>query len=126
MYPNRESLKSHYFSFDLVDELVKVKPHCIIAGFLKVYDKKVYQELSDAGLDLKPYYRLNEGCFSPKEMTEYYNRIKQKCDDAGVKFSVCYDKDRNFEKFRYLWSNTEDCCCAKGMIDGFTKTARDT
>jgi hypothetical protein len=32
--PNRHSLKSKYFSFELVDELLKVKPHCIIAGFL--------------------------------------------------------------------------------------------
>ncbi len=125
MYANRESLKSDYFSFDLVDELLKVKPHCIIAGFMKFYGDESSKELSDAGLDMKPYYRLNPKYFSPAEITEYFTRIKSKCDDAGVNFSVCFDKPMNFEKFRYLWSNQEDCCCAKGMIDGFTKTARD-
>jgi hypothetical protein len=73
--------------------------------------------LSDAGLDIAPYYRLNEEHFSPTEMTESYTRIKEMCDDAGVHFSVCYDKEDNFEKFRYLWSNQSDCCCEKGMID---------
>jgi DNA repair photolyase len=125
MYPNRQSIKSDYFTFDLADELVKVKPHCIIAGFLKVYDINVYKELSDAGLDMAPYYRLNPKYFSPREITQYFTRIKKKCDDAGVNFSVCFDNASNFERFRYLWSNTEDCCCAKGMIEGFTKTARD-
>jgi DNA repair photolyase len=124
-YPNRESLMSDYFSFDLVDELLKVKPHCIIAGFMKFYDNDIHTVLSETGFDMKPYYRLNDECFSPKEMEEYYDRIKNKCDDAGVHFSVCFDKSWNFEKFRYLWSNQEDCCCAKGMIDGFTKTAVD-
>ena len=103
-----------------------MKPHCIIAGFMNFYDEEgIFTELSDSGLDMAPYYRLNEECFSPEEMTEYYNRIKHKCDDAGVHFSICFDKSWNFEKFRYLWSNQKDCCCAMGMIDGFTKTAKD-
>lgn len=109
-YANRESLKLEYFSFDMVDELLKVKPHCIIAGFMKFYDEdNIYTELSASGLDMKSYYR-NKECLSAKEMTEYYNRIKNKCDAAGVHFSVCFDKSWNFEKFRYLWSNQEDCC----------------
>jgi DNA repair photolyase len=124
-YPNKKALKSKYFSFDLVDELLKVKPHCIIAGFLKVYDMNIYKEFSDAGMDMTPYYRLNKKYFSTKEIMKYYTRIKEKCDNANVNFSVCFDKADNFEKFRYMWSNQEDCCCAKDMIEGFTKTARD-
>lgn len=124
-FQNRESLKSKYFSFDLVDELIKLKPHCIIAGFLKVYDMKIYREFSGAGMDLVPFYRMNRKYFSVQEIREYYSRIKTKCDDTGVKFSVCFDKADNFEQFKYLWANKNDCCCAKNMIGGFTKTARD-
>jgi DNA repair photolyase len=124
-YPLKESIKSKYFSLDLVDELLKVKPHCIIAGFLKVYSSNIYKEFSDAGMDIAPYYRLNSKYLSPEEIEKYFTLIKKKCDNAGVNFSVCYDKAQNFEKFRHMWANKNDCCCAKGMIDGFTKTARD-
>ena len=44
---------------------------------------------------------------------------------ARVYFSVCFDKADNFKKFRYMWSNQDDCCCAKGMIESFNKTDRD-
>jgi DNA repair photolyase len=124
-YSNQNNVKSKYFSFDLVDELIKAKPHCIIAGFLKFYSSNIYMELSNIGMDIVPFYRLNKRCFSPREMTRYFKIIKEKCDNSGVNFSVCYDKAQNFEKFRYMWANQEDCCCAKGMIKEFTKTARD-
>ena len=86
---------------------------------------EIYKEFSDAGMDMVPYYRLNQKYFSNKEIMKYYSRIKETCDNAGVNFSVCFDKSWNFKKFRYLWSNQKDCCCIKGMLDGFTKTAED-
>lgn len=115
----------NYFSFDLIDELLKTKPHCIIVGFLKIYGEKMINELAGIGMDIKPYYRYHNKKFSPREMERYYIDIKNKCDKAGVNFSICYDKAENFERFRNMWSNENDCCCAKGMIDGFRITARD-
>jgi hypothetical protein len=56
---------------------------------------------------------------------KYYTLVKIKCDNEGVNFSVCFDREENFEKFRFMWANQNDCCCAKETIDGFSKTARD-
>ena len=47
------------------------------------------------------------------------------CDDKGVDFSVCYDRDDNYNKFEQLWANRIDCCNAKYMTSLFSKTALD-
>jgi DNA repair photolyase len=115
-----------YFTFDMVNELISVKPHCIIAGFLRVCNSIMHEEMREkAGIDLEKYYVLNTRYYSAEEIREYYTKIKGLCDQAGINFSVCYDADANFDTFRYLWANPEDCCCAKNMIPGFEKTARD-
>jgi hypothetical protein len=52
-------------------------PHCIIAGFLKIYDMNIYNEFSEAGMNMAPYYRLNQKYFSTKEITKYYKPNKR-------------------------------------------------
>ena len=59
------------------------------------------------------------------EIEDIEAKIKELCDTNGVNFSVCFDANGNYDIFKSLWANAEDCCCAKGMIKGFKKTARD-
>ena len=117
--------KLDYFTFDLVEEMIKANPHCIIAGFLRVCNKNMHDEFKDKGHEFDQHYHINKTYYSSDEIGIYYTKIKELCDANGVNFSVCFDANGNYDTFKSLWANPEDCCCAKGMIKGFKKTARD-
>jgi len=124
---SKDENKLDYFNYNLVEQLTKTKPHCIIAGFLRVCNRVMRDEIFErTGIDLNKYFiRNNNRYYSKEEIGEYYKRIKAICENNDTLFSVCFDTDSNYDTFRHMWANQSDCCCAKGMIPDFNKTAID-
>lgn len=123
-----ESKKLDYFSWDLPSEICKHGANTVIGEFLR-YTPFVHKWLGhDFGDDTK--WVLNENSlnkgdakhFSTEEKKYYFETIKKTCDNYHVDFTVCDDGD--FEAFKYLWSNKDDCCSGLGNIPGFNTTMK--
>jgi DNA repair photolyase len=115
------------FSWDLVHEVCKCKPTTVIAGFLRLDSVKTRRWIKGkTGLDLGSYFwkHGSQKYYSPEEVRYYYEKCKGICDEYGIPFSVCFDCNANYNYFKYLWANPEDCCNAFNQTPSLNKTFR--
>jgi DNA repair photolyase len=113
------------FSWDLVERICEYKPSTVIAGFLRVESQKTHRWLeNEAGINLRPYFWRHKSrkYFSREEIEVYYKKCKAICDAHNVPFTVCFDCNKNYEYFKYMWANPADCCNGLNKIACFTKT----
>jgi DNA repair photolyase len=128
------------FNLDLIEDIIEVfekapeqteGKHTIIAGFVRLpfaCVKWVSEALGWQRSELKKFFHVKRGnCYyyTTEEIRFYYEAIRELCRKANVPFSVCYDSEKNFETFRYMWANPKDCCNAVGVVKGFEKVFAD-
>jgi len=117
-----------YFHWNLIDELADVGTDTVIAGFLRLSTWNIKWIEKATGKNLEWLFdpnikQKNQALhFSTEEKRYYYEKIKEKCDNLGMQFSVCYDGDEDYEEFRYLWADKNDCCNGRTNVKGFGKT----
>ena len=124
------------FDFNLIKNIIttfeqapsKTKgKHTIIVGFARMpfaCVKWVSEAIGWKSQELKNFFHIKRGnCYfySTEEIRIYYETIKDLCKRAKIPFSVCYDSEENYKKFRNMWANPKDCCNAIGIIKGFEK-----
>ena len=121
-----ESEEHGYFGWELVDQCAEAKAGTIIAGFLRLSPYNVTWIREATGEDLRWLFTGGYDNlalhFSTEEKWYYYERVKNRCDELGVRFSVCYDGDDAYTEFRYLWANQDDCCDGLGRVPEFKRT----
>ena len=133
---NLDSPSLPIFDMKLVERLLQIFKkapestfgrHTLLPGFVRLpfaTVKWVAEAISWQPEKLKSFFYTRKGkChyYSPEEIRHYYEAIKELCDGAGVPFSICYDFDDNYDTFKYMWANPNDCCNALGNIPGFKK-----
>jgi len=124
-----KSEEYRYFGWDLVDMIAEAKAATLIAGFLRLSPYNVTWIKEATGEDLrwlfpKGYDNLALH-FSESEKRVYYEKAKARCDDLGLRFSVCYDGDDAYTAFKPLWANPNDCCDGLGNVPAFKRTFGD-
>jgi len=95
----------------------------VIAGFLRLSPWSA-KWLKDAlAIDIRKMFsgKFERGQlhYSAAEKRHYFEALKHVCDQAGIRFSVCYDSDDHYETFRDLWADHEDCCDGRMNVEGF-------
>ncbi len=117
--------KLKYFDWSLIDMIADAGVKTVIAGFLRLSSWNIKWIKEKTGEDLTWLFdtrvkRSNQAFhFSTEEKRYYYEKIKNICDKRNMAFTVCYDGDEDYETFRYLWANKNDCCNGKGKIKEF-------
>lgn len=117
---NYQALK--YFTFNLPQLIADAGFKTIIAGFVRLSTWNLRWINDSTNESFKYLFDGKKGStayFSIEEIHYYYERIKGICDANGVQFTVCYDNDANYEAFRYLWANPNDCCNNFRQVPGF-------
>lgn len=126
--------KFDFSSFDMVHEIAAHKVPSIIAGFGRFSRLSLNAVERATQFNLRQFYRRNEVekswrdfHFSDKEVRYYYQQIKQRCEEHGIKFTTCYigNGEGHFWKDQDLWSNKKDCCSVKGQVPAFKRDARE-
>lgn len=117
----------NYFTFNLPHILANNGFKTIIAGFLRLTSFNIKYIKEKTGNDISWLFtnkKQTNGSmhFSVNEIKYYYEHIKNICDKYNVDFSVCYDSDINYDCFKYLWANQNDCCNMINKVDGFRST----
>lgn len=124
MESDAEPLK--FFDWSLIGDLVDAGAGTIIAGFVRLSPFNLRWIKEATGKDLRylftSKFESNALFFSTEEKRYYYEKCKMLCDRAGVRFSVCFDKDDAYDEFRYLWADQEDCCDGRLNVRGFGVT----
>ena len=119
-------IKNIITAFEQAPSKTKGK-HTIIGGFVRMpfaCVKWVSEAIGWKSQELKNFFQIKRGnCYyySTEEIKFYYEAIKDLCKRANVPFSVCYDSEENYKKFRNMWANPKDCCNAIGIVKGFEK-----
>ena len=128
------------FNMELIDEVSKIfngapestlGKHTLVAGFVRLpfaTIRWVSEALGWSGDQLKSFFHKRvKNCYyySPEEIRHYYEAIRDRCKRNHVSFSICYDNDENYERFRDMWTNTKDCCNALRVVPGFQKVYKD-
>lgn len=119
-----------YFDWNLINMLADAGCKTVIAGFLRLSSWNLRWIKEATGEDVSwlfdPATKTHNAAlhFSTEEKRWYYETAKEYANSKGMEFSVCYDGDEDYETFRYLWANPNDCCNGKGKIRGF-KNAYD-
>ena len=128
------------FDLKLISDIISVfkqappetkNKHTIIAGFARlpfVCIKWVSEAIGWQPKELKEFFHLKQGnCYyySSEEIRHYYEAISELCKKENTPFSICYDADQNYYKFKDLWANPKDCCNAVGVVKGFKKVFTD-
>lgn len=124
----QEDKKLDYFDWSLIDMIADAGAKTVICGFLRLSSwnlKWIQEKWNDDLRWLFKEKKFTNGAlhFSTEEKRYYYEKIKKICDSRGVAFSVCYDGDEEYEAFRYLWANQNDCCNGLGNVEGFKVTS---
>lgn len=102
----------------------------VIAGFVRLGSAHVRWIREATGRDLAylfdPATKAKNAAlhFSTEEKRVYYERLAEGCAKQGVAFSVCYDGDEDYETFRYLWADHDDCCNGRLTVAGFGATSQ--
>jgi DNA repair photolyase len=112
------------FDWSLVGLLAAAQFKTLIAGFVRLSTWNIRWITEATGQDLTYLFtdrRQRNGAlhFSTEEKRFYYERLAELCTGAGMEFSVCYDGDDSYKRFRYLWANEDDCCNCFGKVRGF-------
>lgn len=116
-----------YFDWSLIPMLTEAGCQTVIAGFLRLSSWNIRWIREKTGEDLTwlfdPATRQSNQAlhFSAEEKRYYYEKCRNLCRENGMEFSVCYDGDEDYETFRYLWANPNDCCNGKGKVRGFQR-----
>ena len=113
------------FSWDLVERVCEYKPSAVIAGFLRIESERTHRWLEDeAGINMRPYFRKHPSrrYFSREEIEAYYKKCRDICDAHSVPFTVCFDRNENYEYFKYMWANPADCCNGVNELTCFART----
>ena len=128
------------FDMRLVDEasrLFNTAPkstlgkHTLVAGFVRLPFATIRWLSESLGWPsdrLKSFFhRRIKNCYyySPQEIQHYYEAIRDRCERNHVPFSICYDNDENYDRFRDMWANRKDCCNALGIVPGFQKVYKN-
>jgi len=114
-----------YFDWSLVDMISDSGTRSVIAGFARLSAWNLRWIRKATGNNFRYLFegaKMKNGAlhFQYSEKKYYYERLKQLCDKSNIEFSVCYDDDRSYKQFQYLWANQFDCCNISGKVPGFT------
>ncbi len=114
------------FSWDLVHQICECKPSTVIAGFLRMESEKAHRWFElEANLNMKQFFwKTNHKYYSREEIAYYYKQCKDICDKYKVPFSVCFDRNENYDFFKSMWTNAQDCCNACNQTTFHNKTYR--
>lgn len=112
------------FDWSLLNKLSEVGAGSVIAGFLRLNSFNIKWIKEQTGKDLKYLFKeqsFKNGAlhFGTEEKRYYYEKCKKLRDEQGLRFSICYDGDEDYEEFQYLWANKNDCCDGLNNIKGF-------
>ena len=121
---NRGVAPFQYFDWSLIGLLAAAQFKTVIAGFARLSTWNIRWTTEATGCDLTYLFtdrtqRNGALHFSTEEKRYYYERLAQLTGEAGMEFSVCYDGDDSYKRFRYLWANEDDCCNCFGKVRGF-------
>jgi len=118
------STRFRYFDWQLIPMIRDSGTRSVIAGFARLSAWNLRWIRKATGLNFRHLFdgaKMKNGAlhFQFSEKQYYYERLKALCDQLDIEFSVCYDDDRSYNKFRYLWANPDDCCNISGKVPGF-------
>jgi len=125
--PPSDQRELDVFSWDLVHEICECNPTTVIVGFLRLDSVKTRRWIIEkTGIDLGLFFSKHRShkYYSREEVKYYYEKCKSICNGYGVPFSVCFDCNANYNYFKYLWVNPQDCCNAFNQTPRFNKTFR--
>jgi DNA repair photolyase len=113
-----------YFDWSIVDMIRESGTRSVIAGFARLSAWNLRWIRKATGINFRQLFdgaKMKNGAlhFQFSEKQYYYEHLKSLCDKSGIEFSICYDDDRSYNKFRYLWANPDDCCNISGKVPGF-------
>ena len=116
----------NYFSWDLVHAICETGCNTLVGEFMRFTPFAIKKLNECLGEDIS--WLITDDCirrggarhFSTEEKKYYFERVREICDQHGTEFTVCDDGD--FEAFKYLWANPNDCCNGLGKVKGFSKT----
>jgi DNA repair photolyase len=109
------------FSWDLVNAVCACHPTTLIVGFLRFDSARTHRWMTEAtGIDFRQFFTECRGkYYTAEEISYYYRRCKEIADRHGVQFSVCFDRNENYRRFKDMWHNEDDCCNALGQTPCF-------
>ena len=116
------SERLRYFDWGLLEMLAEAGVQTVIAGFLRLSTWNLRWIHEATGQDYAQWFdpgtkQANTALhFSTEEKRHYYEEAADRCKALGMEFSVCYDGDEDYETFRYLWANPDDCCNGLGRV----------
>jgi DNA repair photolyase len=112
------------FTWDLVHRICECRPSTVLAGFLRIGSEKTHRWFEqEANLDMRKYFwKNNHKYYSTEEIKYYYSKCKSICNKYNVPFSICFDRNDNYEIFKDMWANKQDCCNALDKVTCHSKT----
>lgn len=123
------------FSWDMIPTIASYQPKTVIVGMGRLYMHNVRFMNAALGYDVRSHflpgtkYERAGLHFSQAETDYYYRRVKEQCDEAGVRFSVCYIGNDSsgiaYDRYRPMWVNSNDCCDSLGSVQGIIATTAD-
>jgi DNA repair photolyase len=121
-----------FFSWDMVDAIASAKVDTLLAGVVRLYRPNLQFMKKALGYDIREIFAKDVEWdrsslhFSTNEVSYYYNELARLCRTKGLRFSTCYigndASGESFERYQPLWANQDDCCDAKGNVEGIVAT----
>lgn len=134
-YSDIENRKMEYresglFSLSMIKTLSEYGCKSLLVGFVHLPEKtmnEISKNISFKHLMKEENQKSEKFKYSEKEITAYYQKIKQVCIQYEIKFSTCYLGlgEAYYWKDQKLWDNKSDCCDLKGQVSAFKTTAQD-
>jgi DNA repair photolyase len=122
----------NFFSWDMIEAIAQHHVPTVLVGMARLYRPNLHFMRKALGYDVRTHFaddvRIERASlhFSTAETAYYYTKIKQLCDQYGVRFSTCYigndPTGESFYRYQSLWSNRADCCDAVGNVPAFQTT----
>jgi DNA repair photolyase len=117
---------------EFIPQLAEAKVPSVLAGFVRLSPKAINKMSQIAEVDIASFYRpenlkeRGDKKYSDSEIKHYYSMFKHACDANKVRFNTCYigNGEKDFYQYQDLWSNTKDCCDARGNVDSFVHTSQ--
>jgi DNA repair photolyase len=116
----------NFFSWDMIEAIAQHHVPTVLVGMARLYRPNLHFMRKALGYDVRTHFaddvRIERASlhFSTAETAYYYTKIKQLCDQYGVRFSTCYigndPTGDSFYRYQPLWSNRADCCDAVGNV----------
>lgn len=122
-----------FFDFNDIQKLKDAGCRFLLVGFAHADEQTINIIKEKMGVDLRDgmceEYRNKFSYFkyTGQEMSLYYKRIKELCNQLEIEFTTCYLGlgESLYWKDQVLWSNKSDCCNVIGRVEAFNKSTKD-